>query len=360
MKKGYFGTALEFNNLWDGTLVSPQTLPGLRPKAVVQWPQPIPWDSTIMSRFPIPTTFRVGNYEWYTNEPKKGQLVVVPGEEPENVIFSFPSLVEAPIQLTPSFPLDFTLADWRNAGLDPSCQAPIWTCPDGLDLAVYTYYDSHEYQYWTYHGQRAARYKQMLPMGGNQYTIGQPYNPDIDFFLINCGFALVSLDSKEKQLPSGNYSFKHEVIIIPRSYASDYSGYGPENYCNKNALSHPELLRSTVEVGFFVPGDLVLPEVMQVAPSEVRPGDQIHLHGSRLDHTTRVMFYPGIPAKYRIETESLITVWVPNIPDVNDSIAQSKTLGLFVVETSLGWIVIDDKIKIQRNGLPFLGDGVCF
>ena len=299
-----------------------------------------------MSRYPLLTNLRIGGYDWHTDEPVKGQVVVVPGDEPANVILTFPTLVEAPVALEPILYSGITPEEWLAAGLDPVRQAPLWMCPSGLQLDVRSNCYASEYEYSQYNGHPAARFKNDLPYGGITYTTGQPFEPGIDFLVMKCEFALVTL--QEMLLPAGRYVFRRDVRIIPRSLTYDDSPGTPipELCNNRNLVNHPEFPSQTIEVVCIVPDNLTLADVTRVDPPEARPGDEIRLSGSRLDHTTRVMFSPGIPAQFRIESESLLTVRVPE---------QSVT-GLLVVETGLGWVLVADPFRVVPVG-PAVASG---
>lgn len=338
---GRFGTPAEFNNLYAGALVSPETRPGLRSAfRVISGPSPVPWSQTVMSRYPNLTTTRVNGAAWHTSDPHNGSVVIVPGNEPANVILTVPTLVEAPVKLEPLFPTSITPQQWEAAGLDPVHQPPMWKCPDGMHLDVRSSFSAMEYEYIQYNGHPAARLKQQLPNGNAPYTMGVPFEPEIDFMVLTCDFGLVIFS--DSLLPAGRYVFRRDVRIIPRNLA-----YGPspgiplaELYNNRNLCSHPELPCESIDVIGTMPENLILADVAQVNPPEASPGDVIKMSGARLDKTSRVMFSPGVPADFRIESESLLSVTVPQL-------AES---GLVVVETKLGWVLIKNHFRMRPHG----------
>ncbi len=323
---GRFGTEAEFNNLFVGRLVRPETKPGLRSAfRVVAGPSGVPWSQTVMSLYPNLTTVRVNGAEWHTGDPLPSSLVVVPGSEPGNLIVTLPRLVEAPGNPIPVLPLETTREEWLAAGLNPDTQPLFWQFPNGLDTEVRVHGSVTEWQYEIWNGRRSARIRQHA--GFVDYTYGFAVEPGPDFFVLRGDFGLIVLD--EALLPAGRYVFRNEAWLIPRSlaYRCDAATNLAECFQNRHLVNNPQLPHASIEIIGEVPNDLLLPSVSSVIPNSAN--DTLYIIGQRLDRTTGVMFSPGVPGEFVIESDTQLRVGVPPVAEP----------GLLVVETTFGWVL---------------------
>lgn len=333
---GQFGTAEEFNHLFAGTLVDPVIRPGLRSAMrVVAGPSGVPWSQTVMSLYPNITTVRVSGADWHTQAARNASVVVVPGSEPANVIFTFPRLIEAPVEPVPEFPGNISRKQWIEAGLDPEDQPPLWVYPDQLLTDARSNAYASEFEFYEHNGQRAARPKRYIGRGGPTYTSGIHIDPGADFYVIDTGFGLII--HADQLLPAGRYVFQQDAVLIPRSLEHDCAGQPSMAMCyrNQHLSDHPDLPRFRLETTAVVPDDLRIASISQVATI---PGTgTVAISGDRLDRTRRVMFAPGIPGDFHIESDTLLRV---SIPDEAEP-------GLLVVETTLGWVLtsFDDSAR---------------
>jgi hypothetical protein len=71
------------------------------------------------------------------------------------------------------------------------------------------------------------------------------------------------------------------------------------------------------------------PGVSSVIPNSAN--DTLYIIGQRLDRTTGVMFSPGVPGEFVIESDTQLRVGVPPVAEP----------GLLVVETTFGWVLTE-------------------
>lgn len=153
--------------------------------------------------------------------------------------------------------------------------------------------------------------------------------PGPDFLLLRGDFGLIVYD--EALLPAGRYVFRTEAWLIPRSlaYPCGRSDNIAECYQNRHLVNSPHLPHVSIEIVGEVPNDLVLPSVISVTPNP--GGDTLYIVGQRLDRARRVMFSPGVPGEFVIESDTQLRVGVPPTAEP----------GLLVVETTFGWILTE-------------------
>ncbi len=332
---GHFGTPDVFNRLLAGQLVSPVATLGLRPAfRVVAGPSGVPWAQTVISVYPHLTTNNPspGEVDWYTSPGNPASIVVVPGEEPANVVFTFPKRVEAPGSPQPAFTLGHSPEQWQSVGLDPRCGPPLWRFSNGLEVDVRTLNSSMIYEYYDYQGQRAARYKETGESFTTPYASGIPINQQRDFTVIHPGFGLYILNDQE--FPPGDYVFEFDAVLVPREFAPSPPTGTPdvEYFINHYAAEHPELPRTRIRASATVPNNVQMPMVSSAGAAS--PGDRTLVVGKRLDLVHRVMIDPGVPAQFNVLSSECLEVIVPD---------QARS-GCLVVETRLGWALSEIEV----------------
>ena len=134
------------------------------------------------------------------------------------------------MDLTPSFPSSFTAESWAAAGLDPARQATKWILPDENQLNVIVKVLGQGF-YSHRRGQQSV-WDQPSLRPCFPYTEGMALEPFRGFVRVNHWFALLPLF--EAFLPQGEYKFRIDFTIIPKSLAHPCGGGYSEMACYRN------------------------------------------------------------------------------------------------------------------------------